>query len=79
MPILNLTCLINIACIIEDISFDSLSPRDRREASADTNRNFDFTIICNDYTPEAGQVKGLLYVSVPDEYFQKEEILKRSM
>ena len=37
---------------------DSLSPRDRREASADTDRNFDFTTICNDYTPEAGKIKG---------------------
>lgn len=36
---------------------DSLSPRDRREASADTDMNFDFTTICNDYTPEARQIK----------------------
>ncbi len=58
MSILNLTCLINIACIRGDISSDSLSPRDRREAFADTDRNFDFTTICNDYTPEARQIKG---------------------
>jgi hypothetical protein len=58
MPILNLTCSINIACVRGDIFMDSLSPRDRREASADTDRNFDFTTICNDYTPEARQIKG---------------------
>jgi hypothetical protein len=58
MSILNLTCLINIACARGSISFDSLSPRDRREASADTDRNFDLTTICNNYTPEARQIKG---------------------
>ena len=36
---------------------DSLSPRDRREAFADTDRNFDSTTICNDYTPQARQIK----------------------
>jgi hypothetical protein len=37
---------------------NSLSPRDRREDSTDTDRNFDFTSICNDYTPEARKIKG---------------------
>ncbi len=40
------------------LSLDNLSARDRREASADTDRNFDLTTICNDYTPEARQIKG---------------------
>ena len=57
MLILNLICLINIACVRGDI-FRIISPHDRREASADTDRNFDFTAICNDYTPEARQIKG---------------------
>ena len=57
MSILDPTCLINIACVIEDIFLDSLSPRDRREASADTDRNFDLATICNDYTPEGRQIK----------------------
>jgi hypothetical protein len=57
MPILNLTCSINIACVRGDISWIASLPRDRREASADTDRNFDFTTICNDYTPEARQIK----------------------
>ena len=37
---------------------DSISPRDRRETSADTQRNFDSTTICSDYTPKARQIKG---------------------
>jgi hypothetical protein len=51
---------------------DSLSPRDRREASADTDRNFDFTTICNDYTPEARKIKGktLKYPCVLTETFK---------
>ena len=51
---------------------DSLSPRDRREASADTDRNFVFTTICNDYTPEARQIKGktLKYPCVLTEAFK---------
>jgi hypothetical protein len=44
-----------------------------------TDRNFDFTTICNDYTPEAGQIKMLFHVGVPEKYLQKEEILKRPM
>ncbi len=72
MSILNLTCLINIACVRGVISSDSLSPRDRREASADTDRNFDFKTICNDYTPEARQIKGktLKYLCVLTETFK---------
>jgi hypothetical protein len=42
MSILNLTCSINIAGIIGGIILDTLSPRDRREASADTDKHFDF-------------------------------------
>ena len=56
MSLLNLTCLINIACVRGDI-FWIASPCDRRKVSADTDRNFDFTTICNDYTPEARQIK----------------------
>jgi len=37
---------------------NSLSPRDRREVSTDTDKNFDFMTICNDYTPGARQIKG---------------------
>jgi hypothetical protein len=51
---------------------DGLSPRDRREVSADTDRNFDSTTICNDYTPEARKIKGktLKYPCVLTETFK---------
>ena len=39
------------------ISFDHLSPHDRRKVSTDTDSNFDFTTISNDYTPQAGHIK----------------------
>ncbi|MCD6395009.1 MAG: hypothetical protein J7M40_16085 [Planctomycetes bacterium] len=37
---------------------NTLSPHDRREASADTDRSFDFTTIRTDYTPDAKQNQG---------------------
>jgi hypothetical protein len=40
------------------ISLDSLSPHDRHKVSTDTDSNFDFTTISNDYTPEAEHIKG---------------------
>ena len=39
---------------------DTLSACDRREASADTDTNLDFATTCNDYTPKAGHIKGVV-------------------
>ena len=39
---------------------DSLSPHNCNKVSADTDSNLDFKTISNDYTPQAGQIKGLL-------------------
>jgi hypothetical protein len=72
MSILNLNCFINIACVREGRFLNSLSARDLREVSADTDINFDFTIICSYYTPEARQIKGktLKYPCVLTEAFK---------
>ena len=57
MSIMNLTCLIKIVFVTGDISPDNFLPHERRNVSADTDSNFDFTNISNDYTPKAGHIK----------------------